>query len=183
RAVQTRNGATQGVEARSRELRRSCEFEAADRGAYVDVIARLKVERPRRAPAAHFNVLRFRLPDRYARVREIRHGEQPVAQACLDVGELTFQRAELAADRTDLGHQRRSVFTSALRGADLFGQRVTAGLQLLRSRLDRLAFRLDALEFFGVEDIAAVAQSQSDAGEILAQQLDVEHARILANDP
>ena len=59
RAVQARNGATQGVKARSRELRRRCEFEAADRGAYVDVIARLEVERSRRAPAAHFDVLRL----------------------------------------------------------------------------------------------------------------------------
>src|SRR6266700_1870023 len=97
--MQARKGTAQGIEACSGELRRGCEFEPGDRGADVDVIARLEVERPRRAPAANFDVLRLRLPDRHTRMREIGHGEEPIAQARLDVRELALQCVELAADR------------------------------------------------------------------------------------
>src|SRR6266540_3198597 len=128
------------------------------------MIARLEVERARHTPAPHLYVLRLRTADRDARMRQVGHGEEPVAQTGLDARELSFQGVQLVADRADLGHRRGRIFAPALRGADLSGQRVAPGLQLLRSSLDRFPIRLDTLEFLGVEHVAAVAQSQSDAG-------------------
>src|SRR6266508_752027 len=123
------------------------------------MIARLEVERARHTPAPHLDVLRLRTADRDARMRQVGHGEEPVAQTGLDVGELTFQGVQLVADRADLGHRRRRVFAPALRGADLSGQRVAAGLQLLRSSLDRFPVCLDAIAYLGVEPVAAVAKA------------------------
>src|SRR5207253_599578 len=74
---------------------------------------------------------------------------------------------------------RRRIETFALGDADLFRQRVAPRLQLLRAHLQRLALAFQRFEFSGVERYAALRQSRRDGGQIVAQQVDVEHRGIL----
>src|ERR1700738_3581179 len=98
RAMETRNASAQRIEPGPRELGRQLELEAADRGADIDVVTRFKTKRSWCPNAAKLHVLRFRRADRHARVRQIRHGEQPFAQIGLNATELCFECLELVAE-------------------------------------------------------------------------------------
>src|SRR6266700_4877589 len=143
------------------------------------MIAHLEFEIPRRAPSTDLDVLRLRLSDRNARVRKVGHAQKPLAQPGLNVGELMLQRGELVADSADLAHEWCGVLSPAFRGADLFRHRVALRLQLLGARLDRLALGFRLFELRGIEQVTTRLQPRRDAGQIVAQQLNIEHDAIL----
>ena len=158
RAVQARHGPAQRIEARAGELGGGLELEPADSGADLDVVARRKSERARRAPPPHFDVVRFGVADR-ARSACGRLG-MPSSQSRSPAWMSASSRSSAPSSSPSVahfGHQLRGVLAPALRRADLLGQRVALRLQLLGPRLDRLALGLDALESIAIEHVAALS--------------------------
>ncbi len=84
---------------------------------------------------------------------------------------------ELVADLGDLGHHARGVLALALEHADLLGERVAAGLQLLGTGLQLLALVLEGLEGGGVELRPARGEASGDVVELGAEKLDIEHRK------
>ena len=87
---------------------------------------------------------------------------------------------QLVADAAHLGHQGGGVLALALGLADLLGQAVAARLQLLGTGLQRLALGFERLEAADVEKRLrrlAGFEACDHAGQITAQQVDVEHGR------
>src|SRR5215813_14918 len=144
--MESRHRAPQGIEARAGELGRCSEVEPADDGPDVDVIAHREIEGARRAPATDLDIVGVGFPDRNARLRKIRHTEQPIAQSFLDIRKLAFERRELVPDTANLTHQWSGVLAPALCSADCLRERVALRLQLLRAGLDRLSLGFRDLE-------------------------------------
>ena len=113
-------------------------------------------------------------------MRQVGHRQQPIAHALLHGLEIAFERRQLVADAGDLAQHRRCVFAPAFGDADLLRDRVAPRLQLLGAHLDVLALGLERDERGRVELIATRLQARGDGIEIVAQKLDIEHARILA---
>ena len=107
RTMQPRDGAAQRVEARAGKLGSNLEFEPADRGPDVDVIARRETEGPRRAPAPHFDVVGLRATDRHAGMRQVWHRQHQFALALLHGVEPLLECRELRAQASNVRHQRR----------------------------------------------------------------------------
>ena len=63
--------------------------------------------------------------------------------------------------------------------ADLLRQRVTPRLQFFRLRLHDLAVSFESVEALNVELVAARFQPRRDSGNVLTQQIDIEHGRML----
>src|SRR5690606_29134739 len=90
-------------------------------------------------------------------------------------GELVLAGLQFITQPGHLGHHGGSVLALALEHADLLGQCIAPGLQLLRARLQRLAFRLQRLELGRVEGETAAAHGGYDAVHVVAEELDVDH--------
>ena len=148
RAMQPRHRAAQR-EARAGELGRGLEIQAAERFADVDVIARRNVERARRAPASHLDVVFFRLPDRNARVR--RGWACPASTPATRPG---CRRARAPARSAHRRSRRTSaisvgsVLALALAAPICLESAVALGLQLLGARLDGLALGLERARIY-----------------------------------
>src|SRR5579862_3785369 len=181
RAMQPGDSALEDVEARARELRSGLEVEAAQRLAHVHVVLRLEVERARRAPAAHLDVLVARTTLGHVGLRDVRDHAQEGRLPFLDGGERHLVGLQLVADAGDFRHHGRGILALALEHPDLLRERVALALELLGAGLDLLAFVLEGEPRGLVEDEAAAFQARDGGGKVLAKQLDVEHAVILAS--
>ena len=111
---------------------------------------------------------------------QVGHRQQPIAEALLHGVEIAFERSQLVADAGDLAQRRRRVFAPAFGDADLFRDRVAPRLQLLGAHLYLLALGLELDERGRVELISTRLQTCDDVIEVVAQKLDIDHARILA---
>src|SRR5262245_52515822 len=109
--MQSRDAPAQRVEARARQLGGGLELESAGGGADIDVVADGKGEAPRRSPAPLLDVVQLRFSYRHAWVRQVRHRQQPITKACLDVAELVLEGVELAAEAADGRKQRARVLS------------------------------------------------------------------------
>src|SRR5581483_6054481 len=109
-------------------------------------------------------------------VRDVRDAADEILQLGLQGGELPLGGLELAFRRLGLLQKRGRVVTLALRLSDLLGNAVARRLRLLDARLQRLAGRLEPLEFHGIElRAAACAEALGDLLRILPQELEVDH--------
>ena len=126
------------------------------------------------------DVVRLRAPDRRGGVRQVRQVEQEIAKLRLHGLERSLEALDLVAESGHVGEDRRRVLALRLRDADLLAERVALRLKILRARLDVLALALERLETRGVERDAAFREAGGDAGEVLTQQIDVEHRAILS---
>ena len=145
---------------------------------------RLEIERARRAPAAHLDVVVGGLARPASTgMREVRQFEQEIAQ-------LRSARARARARAPSA--RRRAPATSRSSGVDILAlaplampiclrQRVALRLQLLRARLDRLALALRALRSAPMSSATPrLASAAATAGRSLRKQLMSSIERILA---
>ena len=180
--MHARKAAAQEREPRARELGGGREIEQAERLAEVGVVAHRKVERCAACPSGESR--RCRPPTcRQAWTRCVRFGRSSrnARSSRCTRSSAPSRRLRLVADARHLRQQRGGVLALALRRADLLRQRIALRLQVLRARLDVLALALERLEACRVERDAAPRQAGGHRGKIVAQQIDVEHRRILAN--
>jgi hypothetical protein len=185
RAVQTRRLAAQEGEARARQPRAGVEVHA-ERRAEIDMVARREAELTGCTPAADLDVRLLVDAERHAVVRQVRHRHQQRVELGLDHVEPLGRRLQLVADAAHFGHHRRAVFTLRLQLADLLGQAVAPRLQLLGAGLQGLALGFERLETRDVQKglrRLALVEPRNDAGQILAQQVDVEHGRRAGTGP
>ena len=114
--------------------------------AHVDVVLGLEVEVARRAPRAHLHVAALAFAHRHAFVRQVGDGQQQRLHVGLDLVQALRGALELGLDAGDLGHHGIGRFTLGLELADLLGELVALGLQLLGAALDGLALGFERLE-------------------------------------
>ncbi|MNZ61606.1 hypothetical protein D3C78_797060 [compost metagenome] len=152
--VQAGNRAAQHGKAGARQLGSCFEVQATADLAQGDVVLDFKIECPRRAPTAHFDVVVLTGTDRHASVRQVGDGQDNAIQFGLDAVQLDLASGQLIGHAFDVSHQRRDVLALGLGLADRFGAGVTLGLQLLGAGLHRLAA---LFQRFDARDIQAEA--------------------------
>ena len=173
-AVKVRNLALHEAEARARELGGRVEVEAQG-GADVDVVLDLEVKLARHAPAADLDVLGLVLADRGGRRGKVRDAKEQVMKLRADLLELGLELGELGGDLRGLGEQLRSVLAFLLLHADVLGEGVARGLQLLGLLLDVLAAVLKLREGLNGEIEIARLQAIHHFLEILPEHRHIEH--------
>ncbi len=179
RAVQFGEPALHQREACAGDLGRSGKIKLPKRLAQIDVILDRKIKTARRPPAMNFDVVGLRLANRDAFLRHVRNDRDESVELLEQFTEPHFVGFELALHRSDFGHHGGSVFTLALEHADLLRQAVTARLQILRARLQRLSLSLQPLESRRIERIAARSQPLGNGIDVVTQQLNIEHFQSL----
>jgi len=179
-AMQPREIPAQEREARARELGGRGKVEQPQPLADVGVVLGREVELRGRAPAAHFHVVLARLALGRARVREVGQAEEEVAQLRLHALELRLQALHLVAEPGHLGQDRGGILPLGLGGTDLLRRGIALRLQVLRTHLDVLARGFERLEARGVESEPALSQGGGYGGEVVTEQVDVEHSSILS---
>jgi hypothetical protein len=163
-------------EAAAGDLGRGGEIEQFQVFADIDVIQRRVGELARRADAAHFDVVLSSLPTGTDVVRQVGDVHHERGQIILDAGQAIFLALlQFFAQAANFVHQRAGVLAFAFRHADLLGQLIAPGLQVLRARLDFLAFGFQRLDARGVKRKAPAGQALRHIGEVFAKELDVEH--------
>ena len=96
-------------------------------------------------------------------------------QIVLDARQAFFSLLQFVADPGDLAHQRAGILAFALGHADLLGELVATGLQILGTGLDFLAFGFQRLDTRGIEAKTPAGQALRHIGEIFAEKLNIEH--------
>jgi hypothetical protein len=180
RAVQTGQLSAHQGKARAGDFRGGGEVELAERFAEIDVILDGKVKDAWRAPAFDFDVVGFGFSDRHALVGQVGQQRQEGIEFLEQLAEADFVGFQFALQRRHLRHHRRGVFTAALEHADLLGEAVAAGLQILGAGLQGLALAFEVLESRSVEYETAPCQAFGKGIDVAAQVLDVEHAQSSA---
>ncbi|MNV47999.1 hypothetical protein D3C71_1398860 [compost metagenome] len=138
-AVQACDRATQHSEAGAGQLGCGFEVQATADFAQGNMVLDLEVEGFRGAPAAHFDVVVFARPDRYAGVRQVGDGQDDTVQFRLDAIQFDLACGQFIGHALDVRHQRGDVLALGLGLADGLGTGVTLSLQLLGAGLHRLA--------------------------------------------
>ena len=179
RAGETRAGADQHREARARDLGAALEVDDAERRPEVPVRLRREREGARRADAAHVRIVLGALPDRHARVRDVRDDEQRMVPALLEQIQLHSPLLDLPGPLTIRLLNLRRVLASTLRLRDLVGGRVLFALQpfdlgnqppparLERGNLLELACQIDA----------AIGEGGSNRFEVVLEEGGIDHVR------
>ena len=144
--------------------------------------------RARGAPAAHLDVATFVVARGHTVLRQVGHRQEHGLQLGLEDLQAIGAGLEFVTDTGHLGHDGvdfgSGVFALgglAFEHADLFGQAVALGLQLLGAGLDGLALALEGAETLHVQEglgVLALGQAGQDGVEVLAQQSDVEHVGV-----
>ena len=179
RAVQPREAAAQEREARAGELGGGREVEQAERLAEVGVIRDREVERARRAPAAHLDVVVGRLADRRRRRAGGSAGRagSRAARACTRSSSPS-RRFVSSPMPADLGQQRgrrprpcpwRRRSASTARCAAPAAPACASGCPCARARAPRSARRRASTP--------RLREPGRDGRQIVAEEIDVEHAR------
>ena len=134
-----------------------------------------------RAPFTHLDIACFTNAQRHAVMRQIGNGQQQSLQVELNLVQTGAAGFQLGLKRTDLRHHRSGVFAFGLKLADLFGQRVALVLQLFSAGLDGLAFSLQRLKDFYIEEdlrVLAGFQPGNRRGQVFTEQVDVKHGAV-----
>src|SRR3989449_8023849 len=136
------------------------------------MVLRLKIEPSRLAPAALLHAVLGPAAERDALVRNIRDLRDELMQSRLQGGVLHLHLLELFAELGPLPHQggRLRFVLLRLGLADLLGERVAPGLQLLGGGLDALSRILERLERSDVEVVTARRETAGDRVEVGPEQ-------------
>jgi hypothetical protein len=165
--MQARDRTFEQREPRPGDLRRRLEVESQTRPD-IDVIPHLEVERARRSPSPHFDVVVRRAARGYRFMRNVGNVEHVVLQPGLDVGKLAFEDLHLLRDRGDLRQHSAGVFSLGLQLADLLRQSVALGLQFLGAHLHRPALAFERVEAFDIEVEGTCLQPRGNRRDVLA---------------
>jgi hypothetical protein len=144
-------------------------------GADVDVIKDLEIEGRRRADLAHFDVAFFVLADRHRRIGQIRDRLHEGADPGLQLLQAVTAGFEFVGNAADFCHHGRRVFALPLQHADLLRQCIALGLQFFRAGLYLFALAFELVEAVNVEREFARGQTGGDAGDVFAEQLNIDH--------
>src|SRR6267378_1485227 len=141
----------------------------------------LEIERSRRAPAALLHAVLGPAAERDALVRNTRDLPDELVQSRLHGGVLCLHLLKLLGELGPLPHQRGRLRFVLLRLglADLLGERVAPGLQLLGGGLDALSRVLERLERSNVEAVTARRETTSKRVDVGPEQLYVDHSPCL----
>ena len=175
RAMQAGEAALEQRETGTGDLGSSGKIELAELFTDVGVILDRKIEDARRTPALDLDIAALVAADRHRFVGNVRQGRQDTVEAFQQLAQACLGSLQLVADRADLRHHAGSIAALALDHADLLGEAVAHGLQILGAGLQRLAFGFERLEFGKVDRLAALGEAFGHGVEIGAELLDVEH--------
>src|SRR5947207_705504 len=147
----------------------------------VDMVPGLEIECSRLAPAAQLHAVLGPAAERNAVVRNIGDLPDELMQSRLHGGVLRLHLPQLVGELGPLPHQRGRLRFVLLRLglADLPGERVALGLQLLGGGLDPLSRILERLERSGVEVVAARRETPGERVDVGPEQLYVDHSPCL----
>src|SRR5262249_5322257 len=181
RAVQAREPPLHQRESRAGDLGGRVEVELLQPSAEIRVAFRLKGELPRRADSSNLGVFLRRFPKRYIGIRNVGDLQKKILQLRLNDFELPLQFLQLPSEFLHLLHDLRGelLIPLRLRLSDLLRLGVALRLVILGLGLNVFSLRLEFLECRRVEVIAPRSQSLSDAIEVVAQQLNVQHGNLL----
>jgi hypothetical protein len=153
----------------------------AQRHAHVAVVLRLEVEAARACPSAALPHCRFVGAVGHPGLRQVGQAHQHGLQFGLDQVQPFGAGLQFVGDAGHLRHQRAGVLPLALGHADLLAGGVAAGLQLFGAGLDLLAFGFQRAVGGHVQvglRVLAALQLRHHAGEVTAQEVDVEHGSV-----
>src|SRR4051812_23352816 len=105
----------------------------------------------------------------YARMRQIGRLEQYVMQRCLNLIKRRLYLLNLVTEICDFLKERRSIFTSGLRIANLLRRRISSGLQFLRPNLKTLALRFEPAELRHWKHMATGGEQPRNMSKVPAQ--------------
>ena len=139
--------------------------------------ARLKVERPRLAMAAHFLVLFGALANRHGRVGQVGNRHQQRRALLLHLVQLNLELTDLLGARLVRRKNVGRVFSLPLGARDFVARGVLLALQpfYLRNQSPAACFERGDLLELGVRLQASVAKTGTDGVHVIADVRGVEH--------